>query len=197
MKKIIYIFISLAVIIAVVACLWYFCSGNDGKAVYGDTAVSINGIELKGELYLYSEIIEDYAIERVSEKRIWPLPDKQHAQMRIKNKRMSYVLPLDSILVEQVGSKLIVTLPEPMVKSSEQALGNITPYLSDDDEYWEKNPGNVGEMVDKKIAERFTQSDKKDRAMANARNTLRTLYEAAGFGEVEFRGPVSNRSAQQ
>lgn len=186
MKKT-YIILSAIIAIFIVVICFMFCSNDEKKnSVYGDTAININKVELKGELYLYSEIIEDYAIERVSEKRIWPFPDKQHAQMLIKCKRMTYVLPLLSVKAEFNGSTAILTLPEPVIVESEQALNNVEPYLSDDDDYWNKKTGKVKSMVDKKISDRFAKSKKKETAMENAKNTLRALYESAGYTEVIF-----------
>lgn len=187
MKRVSYIFVSVVIVLIAVVCIVRCSEGNDVKDIYADTAVNINNVELKGELYLYSEIIEDYAIEHMSEKRIWPFPDKQHAQMLIKCKRMSYVLPLDSIKVEQRGSTAVVTLPELVVIESEQALNNVNPYLSDDDDFWREHSGSVDAMVNKKIAVRFSKGDKMAKAMETARNTLRTLYVSAGFKEVVFR----------
>lgn len=186
MKKT-YIILSAIIAIIIAVTCFMFCGNDDKKqSVYGDTAININKVELKGELYLYSEIIEDYAIERDKESRIWPFPDKQHAQMLIKCKRMSYVLPLVSVKAEYNGTTAIITLPEPVMMESEQALNNVDPYLSDDDNYWSKKSGKVKAMVDKKIADRFAKKDKKEKAMENAKNTLRALYESAGFKEVIF-----------
>lgn len=199
MKKTIFLIIVLAVI-ATVAWVGYNLlrepQSNDN--LYENTPMKIERVRPVGQLYVYSEIIEDYVYEHVTAKDsyLWGVisHSKDHARMMLKQVKASFVVDMESIETSLTADSLsehptvVLRMPQPTVMI-ETLPTSSAPYFADDDDYWDKRDGSHGEVladrVNTKIRRNFDTALKRARANDIARQTLTTIYTSAGYN-VEF-----------
>ena len=184
MKKIVYI-IGLVVIAAAIVFIGLNCSGGKtNEDIFEDTPINVQSVDLKGELYVYSEILEDFMVEKKGEQRFLNLMNKDHVRVVVRSWRVSYVLDLEKVQTSYDDKTVTVKLPEIEIKKSEQPISNGKAYICDDDDFWDKQPDNLVAKLQQKVEKRFDSLEKKQTANQRAKDFVKMLFESAGFAVV-------------
>ena len=160
-------------------------SGEKEELVLEDTMSIIEEVMPRGEIYVCSSLIEDYAVRREKEKTLL-LTEKEHVCVQTMVQKCSYVVDLDKVEYEVVDSTRMVRvkMPKPQYVASTQG----TSFMSDDSNYWAKRMPSANGMkreVEAKIRRSFDTAENRRKAERYAEDAVSEVLRQLGF-EVEF-----------
>lgn len=182
------------VVICLIACgllalitVWIvnLMSKKEDTITLEDTLNIIEKVKPRGEIYVCSSLIEDYAIKREMESQ-WIMADKEHVCVQTMTQKCSYMIDLDKVEYESNDTTKIVRvkLPAPEYVASTQS----TSFISDDSNYWAKNMTSTNAMkqqVENQIRQSFDTEENRRKAERYAEDAVSEILRKLGF-EVEF-----------
>lgn len=150
-----------------------------------ETMSSIEAIRMRGELYVCSALMEDYAIQRATERDMLWVP-KEHSCVQTMRQKCSYKIDMDKVEYLPVDSTktIYVKLPPVTYVASTQS----TSFLSDDSNYWAEhlpNTNGLKKKVEGQIRARFDTPDNRKKAERYAEEAIREVLKKLGY-ETEF-----------
>lgn len=150
-----------------------------------DSMSVIEEVRPKGEIYVCSSVIEDYAVKREKETYMMFIT-KEHVCVQTMVQKCSYVVDLDKVEYEATDStkKVRVKMPKPEYVASTQS----SPFMSDDSNYWAKKLASTNAMkqeVEEKIRRTFDTEENRRKAERYAEDAVGEVLKQLGF-EVEF-----------
>ena len=160
-------------------------SKEEESIVLEDTLSIIEDVRPRGEIYVCSSLIEDYAVRRVKEKNLL-MTDKEHLCVQTMVQKCSYVIDLDKVEYEAVDSmKMVrVKMPKPEYVASTQG----TSFMSDDSNFWAtrmQSTNGMKQQVEAKIRRSFDTAENRRKAERYAEDAISEVLRQLGF-EVEF-----------
>lgn len=150
-----------------------------------NTLASIEEVRPRGELYVCSSVIEDYTVERSTEKHLLWI-NEEHVCIQTMKQKCSYTIDLDKVVYAANDSTrtIHVTLPAPTYTASTQGAS----FLADNNDYWAKHLPNTNAMkraVAERIRQRFDTPDNRRQASRYAEDIISNLLNKLGY-KVEF-----------
>ena len=150
-----------------------------------DTMSIIEEVRPRGEIYVCSALLEDYAVRREKVSH-WLWADEEHVCVQTMVQKCSYVLDLDKVEYDAVDSLKVVRvkLPQPEYVASTQS----TSFMSDNSNYWAKKMTSTNGMkqeVEGKIRRSFDTAENRRKAERYAEDAIREVLRQLGF-EAEF-----------
>ena len=174
-------------VLVALAAVWVvnLMSKEEEGIVLEDTLSIIEDVRPRGEIYVCSSLIEDYAVRREKEKNLL-MADKEHVCVQTMVQKCSYVVDLDKVEYEAVDSTRVVRvkMPKPEYVASTQG----TSFMSDDSNYWATRMRSTNGMkreVEAKIRRSFDTAENRRKAERYAEDAVREVLRQLGF-EVEF-----------
>ena len=174
-------------VLVALAAVWVvnLMSKEEEGIVLEDTLSIIEDVRPRGEIYVCSSLIEDYAVRREKEKNLL-MADKEHVCVQTMVQKCSYVVDLDKVEYEAVDSTRMVRvkMPKPEYVASTQG----TSFMSDDSNYWATRMRSTNGMkreVEAKIRRSFDTAENRRKAERYAEDAVREVLRQLGF-EVEF-----------
>ena len=177
---------SMAVLGIVSMMLIKRCAHGDEQAVPMErTMAIIEEVRLRGEIYVCSATIEDYAMRRMTEVNLI-LPDEEHSCVQTMRQKCSYKIDLEQVeyLPDSTERLVRVRLPKVEYVASTQS----SSFLSDDSNYWAEHLSSTNDMkrkVEQQIRRRFDTPENRQKAELYAEEAIRTVLEKMGY-EVEL-----------
>ena len=163
---------------------WVDALKNPQEIVLENSPIAIESVRPKGELYVSSAIVEDYVTLHRTEKHLGLIPE-EHSCVQILKQKVSFKIDLDKIVyTPDTLNRLIVTLPDVEYVASTQN----TPFMSDDEDFWEKElPSTNGlkRKVEQKIRKRYDTVENRKRANKYAEEAVTAMLMQMGY-EVRF-----------
>ncbi|MCM1345769.1 MAG: DUF4230 domain-containing protein [Bacteroides sp.] len=160
--------------------------------VLEDTPIQIEEVRPRGEIYVFSSLVEDYAMERRTEMHLGILPEK-HSCIQILRQKISYKINLDKVRYTlDTLNIIIVEMPPVEYTASTQS----SPFISDDEDFWIKELPSTNELkakVERKIRHRFDTEENRRKAERYAENALSELLGKLGY-EARFRPRVERKN---
>lgn len=150
-----------------------------------NTIATIEDIRPRGEIYVCSSIIEDYAIKTETEHNIFT-SDKEHSCVQTMVNKCSYKIDLDRVEYNPIDSLKLVRVKIPEV--TYVATTQDATFLSDDPNYWAEHMPNADAMktkVEKQIKKRFDTPSNRKKAERYAEDAISHILQQMGY-EVEF-----------
>lgn len=181
-----YIFLTGILIIAGIIIANALKSDKSGVAEIEieDTPILIDSIMPKGDLYVGSAIIEDYATEKRTERQ-YLVMKKEHTCVQIVKQKCSFKIDLDKVEYQlQDNNVVLVKMPELEYIATTQA----SPFTSDDEEYWMKempNTNGLKKKVAKQIEARFNTKENRRKSVHYAEEAVQELLRKLGY-KAEF-----------
>ena len=173
---------------------WVDALNNPQEIVIEDSPVAIESVRPKGELYVSSAIVEDYVTLQRTEKHLGLIPE-EHSCVQILKQKVSFKIDLDKIVyTPDTLNRLIVTLPDVEYVASTQN----TPFMSDDESFWEKElPSTNGlkRKVEEKIRKRYDTAENRKRANKYAEEAVTAMLMQMGY-EVRFTPKIEQNKEQ-
>jgi len=173
-SKIVRLMCVLAAIYFVVRCI--DAGSQDDDIVIKETPVVIESIKPIGELYAYTAITEDFAIDNV--EKIGFFSRNYYKAVQTLRMQVSYIIDLDSVdyLPQQGTDTVLVRLPRPRYVQSGQG-GNFLCEIEADDYDAAKAIG----IVEQKIKSKYDTPDNRAKALAHAKEVLTTFVLQCGL----------------
>lgn len=150
-----------------------------------ETMASIEEIRPRGEIYVCSAMMEDFTLQRATERN-FIMPDEEHSCVQTMTQKCSYVIDLDKVEYEAVDSikTIYVKLPDVEYVATTQS----TSFLSDDGNYWAEHLPNTNAMkrkVEGQIKRRFDTPSNRRKAERFAEDAISEVLRKLGY-ETEF-----------
>ncbi len=149
------------------------------------TMAIIEEVRLRGEIYVCSATIEDYAMRRMTEVNLI-LPDEEHSCVQTMRQKCSYKIDLEKVEYLPDSTKQVVQVRLPKVEYV--ASTQSSSFLSDDSNYWAEHLSSTNDMkrkVEQQIRQRFDTPENQRKAELYAEEAIRMVLEKMGL-EVEF-----------
>ena len=162
------------------------CDQKDEQEVPMEkTMAIIEEVRLRGEIYVCSATIEDYAMRRMTEVNLI-LPNEEHSCVQTMRLKCSYKIDLEKVeyLPDSTEQVVRVRLPKVEYVASTQS----SSFLSDDSNYWAEHLSSTNDMkrkVEQQIQRRFDTPENRRNAELYAEEAIRVVLEKMGL-EVEF-----------
>ena len=173
--------------LVVLAVVWIvnWMSEKEEGIVLEDTLSVIEDVRPRGEIYVCSSLIEDYAVRRETDRTLL-LMEKEHLCVQTMVQKCSYVVDLDKVEYEAIDSTrtVRVKMPKPQYVASTQS----TSFMSDDSNYWAKKMPSANGMkreVEAKIKRSFDTEENRRKAERYAEDAISEVLRQLGF-DVEF-----------
>lgn len=150
-----------------------------------ETMASIEEIRPRGEIYVCSAMMEDFTLQRATERN-FIMPDEEHSCVQTMTQKCSYKIDLDKVEYETVDSTKTLYVKLPDVEYVATTLS--TSFLSDDGNYWAEHLPNTNAMkrkVEGQIKKRFDTPSNKRKAERYAEDAISEVMRKLGY-EVEF-----------
>lgn len=148
--------------------------GHAHEVTLQPSIVTLEEVRPRGELYVCTAVVEDYVIRRATEMHVGLFPES-HSCVQVLKQKVSFKIDLDKVCyTPDTLNVLLVELPPVQYVASTQD----SPFLSDDEDFWEANLPSTNGMkreVEGKIRRRFDTE-------ANRRKALR--YAEAAIGDL-------------
>lgn len=149
------------------------------------TAVTIESVRPRGEIYVCSAVIEDYAVKRDTVTGLFT-GKQEHVCVQTLTQKCSYMLDLEKVVYEAVDSDSIVRvrLPKPQYVASTQGAS----FLSDDGSYWARRMPNTNALkriAERKIKRRFDTTENQRKAERYAEEAISEVLKKLGY-RTEF-----------
>ena len=146
-----------------------------------ETMASIEEIRPRGEIYVCSAMMEDYTLQRATERNLI-LPDEEHSCVQTMTQKCSYVIDLDKVEYEAVDSikTIYVRLPDVEYVATTQSAS----FLSDDGNYWAEHLPNTNTMkrkVEGQIKRRFDTPSNRRKAERFAEDAISEVMRKLGY----------------
>ena len=162
------------------------CGQKDEQEVPMEkTMAIIEEVRLRGEIYVCSATIEDYAMRRMTEVNLI-LPNEEHSCVQTMRQKCSYKIDLEKVeyLPDSTEQVVRVRLPKVEYVASTQS----SSFLSDDANYWAEHLSSTNDMkrkVEQQIQRRFDTPENRRKAELYAKEAIRVVLEKMGL-KVEF-----------
>ncbi len=162
----------------------FFQSGDNDKITIEPTPISIEDVKLKGEIYVCSALLEDYATMRKTQMGTFLLP-QEHSCVQTLRQKCSYKIELDSIQYFPIkdSKEIAVRLPEPEYVATTQS----SEFISDNEEFWAvalKSTNGMKLMVENQIRQKFDTEENRAKARLYARSAVEMMLDKFGFKAV-------------
>lgn len=150
-----------------------------------ETIASIEDVRLRGELYVCSAMMEDYALQQATERNLlWA--DEVHSCVQTMTQKCSYKIDLDKVeyLADDSAKTVYVKLPA----IEYVAMTQSSSFLSDDSNYWSEHLPNTNALkrkVEAQIKRRFDTSGNRRKAERYAEDAISGMLGKLGY-ETEF-----------
>ena len=174
--------------------LWVMkqCQREDKGLVMEDTIAIIEEVRPRGEIYVCSAVIEDYAMKRETEWSLF-MGTTEHSCVQTMTQKCSYVIDLDQVEYTAADSArtVRVELPPLTYVASTQSAS----FLSDDSNYWAEHLPSTNGMkrqVEQQIQARFDTPENRRKAEQYAEEAIGEVMRKLGM-EVEFVKKVERR----
>ena len=184
-KKVLIALILAAAVIVVTLLVMNRCKDESHEVTLEETIASIEAVRPRGEFYVCSSVIEDYAIKRETEYGLF-FGEEEHSCVQTMTQKCSYVIDLDKGEYVATDSTQVVLVKLPAVKYVASTQG--AAFMSDDSNYWARKMPNTNGMkkqVERQIRERFDTAENRKKAERYAEEAIREVMKKLGF-EVEF-----------
>lgn len=169
--------------------------GSNSNITIEDSPLSIDSIMPRGDLYIGSAIIEDYAVKRKKEKHFGGLTSTEHTCIQIVKQKCCYKINLEDIKYEHiVGDTIYAKLPPLEYIATTQD----SPFMSDDEGYWAKELPSTNKMkkqVENKIKAQFDTKENKQKANLYAEEAVSNLLGKLGY-TVVFVNKIEKKKKQ-
>jgi hypothetical protein len=144
-----------------------------------DTPVVIESIKPIGQLYAYSAITEDFAIDNV--EKVGFFSKKYYKAVQTLRMKVSYVLNLDSVeyVRKENSDTVVVKLPELRYTQSSQG-GNFLCEV----EMANYDAAKAISIVEQKVRSKYDSPENRKKAMTNVRNVLSAFVNQCGLTPV-------------
>lgn len=150
------------------------------EIVLEQTPISLEDIRPRGELYVCTSVLEDYVREQHTEHHLGLIPE-QHSCVQILRQKVSYRINLkDIVYTPDTLNIVFVRMPDVIYTASTQD----SPFLSDDEAYWNKqlpNTNSLKRRVEKKIRQRFDTPANRQKAEQYACEAVAQLLRQMGY----------------
>lgn len=165
----------LAVVYFVARCI---DAGSEDDIAIEDTPVVIESIKPIGELYAFTAITEDYAIDNV-EKIGWFTRSNYKAVQTLRM-QVSYVMDLDSVeyVRQEHSDTVVVRLPKLRYIQSAQG-GNLLCEVEVPATQFDA--ASAIRVVEEKIRSKYDTQANRDKALQHAREALTTFIVQCGL----------------
>ncbi len=148
------------------------------------TPIEIEEIRPRGQLYVCSAIVEDFARMERTGYVLGVIP-RSHTCVQILRQKISFMIDLDSVgYTTDTLNTLIVKMPPVRFTASTQDA----PFMSDDEDFWARElPSTNGlkRRVEQQIRRRYDTEANRTKAERYAEDALRELLWKLGY-EVRF-----------
>ena len=194
-KILVYLICAVVCVVAGVAIVKCYSDQDDGIQIQ-ESMVTINEIKLKGEIYVCSALIEDYAVKRKTEKRMI-LSDKEHSCIQTLTQKCSYKIDLSEVgyLVNDSIGVIYVRMPDVQYVATTQKAS----FISDDSQYWAENMPNTNAMkkkVEEQIRQRFDTPNNRRKAQRYAEDAIIGMISKLGY-QTEFFNTIEDASVEE
>lgn len=144
-----------------------------------DTPVVIESIKPIGQLYAYSAITEDFAIDNV--EKVGFFSKKYYKAVQTLRMKVSYVLNLDSVeyVRKENSDTVVVKLPELRYTQSSQG-GNFLCEV----EMANYDAAKAISIVEQKVRSKYDSPENRKKAMTNVHNVLSAFVNQCGLTPV-------------
>lgn len=150
-----------------------------------ETIASIEEVRLRGELYVCSAMMEDYTIQRATERNLlWA--DEEHSCVQTMTQKCSYKIDLEK--VEYLASDSTKTVYVKLPAIEYVAMTQSSSFLSDDSNYWSEHLPNTNALkrkVEAQIKNRFDTASNRRKAERYAEDAISSVLGKLGY-ETEF-----------
>ena len=137
------------------------------------------------ELYVCSAMMEDYTIQRATERNLlWA--DEEHSCVQTMTQKCSYKIDLEK--VEDLASDSTKTVYVKLPAIEYVAMTQSSSFLSDDSNYWSENLPNTNALkrkVEAQIKNRFDTASNRRKAERYAEDAISSVLGKLGY-ETEF-----------
>lgn len=159
-------------------------NNSNSSITIENSPLSIDSIMPRGDLYIGSAIIEDYAAKRKKEKHLGGLTSTDHTCIQIVKQKCCYKINLEKITYSRItGDTVYAQLPPLEYIATTQD----SPFMSDDEEYWAKelpNTNKLKKQVENKIKAQFDTKENKQKANLYAEEAVSNLLGKLGYTVV-------------
>ncbi len=176
LNRLVRVLCLLALVYFVVRCI--DSAGRDDAITIEDTPVSIESIKPIGQLYAFTAITEDFAIDNVEEVGFF----RRHDYKAVQTLRMqvSYIVDLDSVGYQRIAGTdtVVVSLPQPRYVQTQQGgrfFCEVEVPASD------FNAASAIRVVENKIRSKYDTPQNRERALQHAREALTTFVQQCGL----------------
>ena len=121
-------------------------NGEKSDLPMEETMASIEEVRPRGEIYVCSAMIEDYATKRSTEHNLI-FPNEEHSCVQTMRQKCSYKINLDKVIYQRDDSLNLVYVKLPPIEYV--ASTQSSTFLSDDANYWAEHLPNTNEMKKK------------------------------------------------
>lgn len=153
------------------------------------SVITLEEVRPRGELYVCTAVVEDYAIRRATELHMGILPES-HSCVQVLKQKVSFKIDLDQVrYTPDTLNVLLVEMPNVEYTASTQD----SPFLSDDEDFWEENLPSTNGMkreVEAKIRRRFDTDTNRRKALRYAEAAISDLLWKMGY-EARFTPSVN------
>lgn len=154
------------------------------EVILQPSVVTLEEVRPRGELYVCTAVVEDYAIRRATELHMGILPES-HSCVQVLKQKVSFKIDLDKVhYTPDTLNVLLVEMPTVEYTASTQD----SPFLSDDEDYWEAALPSTNGMkreVETKIRRRFDTEANRRKALRYAEAAISDLLWKMGY-EARF-----------
>ncbi len=160
-----------------------------------ESIATIQEIKLRGEVYVCSSVIEDYAIERRKEKRVL-LADREYSCIQTLTQKCSYKINLSDVAYLANDSIKVIYVHVPAIEYV--ASTQSASFISDDSQYWAKHMPNTNKMkerVEDQIRMRFDTPENRRKAEAYAEEAISGMLAKLGY-QTEFFNSLESGSVE-
>jgi len=158
--------------------------GHAHEVTLQPSIVTLEEVRPRGELYVCTAVVEDFTIRRATERHIGIFPEA-HSCVQVLKQKVSFKIDLEKVrYTPDTLNVLLVEMPSVEYVASTQD----SPFLSDDEDFWEENLPSTNGMkreVETKIRRRFDTEANRRKALRYAEAAISDLLWKLGY-EARF-----------
>ncbi len=183
---------SLLILVGISVCIILVCiilskcigSDNTNEIIIEPTPNQIIKIMPQNEMYVATAIIEDLTTLQKTEYHLSIFPE-EHSCVQILRQKVSFKIDLGKVeYIPKGNHKMTVRMPQLEYTASTQT----SPFISDNEEYWQKNLVSTYELknkVENQIRSRFDTDENRSKALLYAEEAIKHILTKLGY-ETEF-----------
>lgn len=168
-------------VVCLLAALYFIlrcvdAGSEDETITIRDTPVVIERIKPIGQLYAFSAITEDFAIDNV--EHVGFFRKSYYKAVQTLRMQISYVIDLDSVEYIQHADSDTITIKLPKLKYIQSAQGGQMLCEVEEANY---NADRLISIVEQKIRSKYDTEDNRNKAMQQVHEVLATFVQQCGL----------------